>query len=214
MQAEKSPPLSPQETLRLISQGRAEARRKLGGSPLLLYVPWGLAWLLGLGAMFLRNGPDGRVFVDMPEFLPRVILFGVMAIALLINVLGVYRGNRGLSGRSSEQGLMYGLAWMLGMTGVAAITGSLARFLPYSHQELAWTALITAAVGILYLAGAAVWTDWRVFVFGGWLIVSDMAGVWAGPGWHSLVVALAGGGGLIVFGVVLEIRSRMTRDGH
>ncbi|MGI5154923.1 hypothetical protein [Microbispora sp. CA-102843] len=206
--------MSPEETLRLISRGRAEARRKLGGNPLLLHVPWGLAWFFGLGAMFLRHGPDGRVFVDMPEFLPLVILFGGMAVALLITAVGGYRGNRGVSGRSSEQGLMYGLTWTLGMVGVTAITGYLTQFLPDSHRELAWAAVTMATVGILYLAGAAIWADWGMFVFGGWLTVTNMAGVWTGPGWHSLVSAVAGGGGLIVFGVILELRSRMVVDGH
>jgi hypothetical protein len=56
-------------------------------------------------------------------------------------------------------------------------------------------------VAALHLAGAAVWCDRTMFAYGSWLALINIAGVVAGPGWHSLVIALGGGAGGFVTGL-------------
>ena len=46
------------------------------------------------------------------------------------------------------------------------------------------------------MAGGAIWKSRDLFILGGWIAVINVVGVLAGPGWHSLVISLAGGGGL------------------
>ena len=58
---------------RLIERERAAAERNLTPDPRLLLWPWGFAWLIGFTVYFLRFGPDGRVFVDMPDWLPLIV---------------------------------------------------------------------------------------------------------------------------------------------
>ncbi|BCJ65845.1 hypothetical protein [Polymorphospora rubra] len=41
-------------------------------------------------------------------------------------------------------------------------------------------------------------------MLGAWISGSNIVGVVAGPGWHSLVAALAGGGGMLVTGWLLH----------
>ena len=47
-----------------------------------------------------------------------------------------------------------------------------------------------------------------MFVFGAWLTVINIVGVNAGAGWHSLIISIGGGGGLILLGLVLRMRTR------
>jgi hypothetical protein len=47
-----------------------------------------------------------------------------------------------------------------------------------------------------------------MFVLGVWITVLNIAGVLAGPGWHSLLIAVLGGGGMLGTGVVFWLRSR------
>ncbi len=63
---------------------------------------------------------------------------------------------------------------------------------------------------MLYLAGSAIWSDRGMFVLGAWIGLANIAGAIAGPGWHSLVIALAGGGGLLVAGLFEWFRMGRT----
>jgi len=65
--------------------------------------------------------------------------------------------------------------------------------------------LITA---ILYMSGGAVWRDRHQFGFGVWLSVINGVGLLAGPGWHSLVISVLGGGGMLATAAYLRARRR------
>src|SRR5688572_26183899 len=95
------PPADPAESLRLIARERAAAGRGLTPDPRLLLWPWGLAWLIGFGVFFLRFGPDDRVFVDMPEFLPLTVLLGLITLAGIVTGIVGARAGRQVTGPSS-----------------------------------------------------------------------------------------------------------------
>lgn len=194
--------------MRLIERERAAALRRIVPNPLLLYLPWGLVWLLGYGTFFLRYGPNGDPLVAMPGYLPGVVLGGLIVLAIGITVGGGIRASRGISGVSDERGLYYGLAWFLAFTLMGVVGGRLSDHLPGPEASLYWTATSTSIVAVLYLAGAAIWHDRSMLVLGAWVGVVNIAGVVVGAGWHSLVVAVGAGGGLIAMGVFQYVRGR------
>lgn len=61
--------------------------------------------------------------------------------------------------------------------------------------------------GLVYMAGAAIWSEWSMLILGGWLAVTCVAAAWTGPVSALLIEALAGGGGFLVASVLLA-RSR------
>jgi hypothetical protein len=61
---------------------------------------------------------------------------------------------------------------------------------------------MVALTGALHMAGGAIYRDRSLFVLGAWTSVINIIGIIAGPGWHSLIVAIAGGGGMIVAGTL------------
>jgi hypothetical protein len=81
-----------------------------------------------------------------------------------------------------------------------------APLLPESERGLLWAGVSVAMCGVVYMAGSAIWQSRDMFILGAWLTVIDVAGVYAGPGWHSLIIALGGGGGLILLGAGLAVR--------
>jgi hypothetical protein len=205
-----APPPSAAESLELIRKEQAAAARTLELNPLLYYVPWGAAWLIGFGLLFLRYGPDGRVFVNLPAWLPLVSLFALMALAMASTVLVSAVRGRGLEGRSSWQGTAYGFTWFFAFAGVGTTTSHFARLLPEPERGLLWACASVGLVGAMYMCGAAVWLSRDMFIFGAWLTVINVAGVLAGAGWHSLIISRGGGGGLILLGLWFQIRG--TRD--
>src|ERR1051325_10701871 len=104
-------PLDPTESLRLIEQERARAERNLTPDPRLLLWPWGLAYLIGFAVFFARFGPGGHIYVDMPGWLPLVVLAVLMISAGTIAGIFGARSGRNLHGKSRRQGAMYGITW-------------------------------------------------------------------------------------------------------
>jgi hypothetical protein len=92
---------------------------------------------------------------------------------------------------------MYMWSWFVAFTGFGVIAPQFEEFLPDAQFGLLMGALPVFITGILSMSGGAVWHDRSQFAVGVWLSAINVAGVLAGPGWHSGVVALLGGGGML-----------------
>ena len=203
---EDLPPATPAESLRLIREQRAKTARSLTPDPRLVYWPWSVSWLVGFGAFFLRYGSDGDGLVAMPDWVPMVTLFTLMTLALVIMTIELRRAARQVAGESSTKGAMYGIAWMVAFASLGVTGGYLSDYLPPAQVGLFWSASSIGIVAVLYIAGAAIYPDRTMFALGCWLAIVNIAGVVAGPGWHALIISLAGGGGGLVLGFVAWLR--------
>lgn len=203
-----TPLADPAEALRLITEQQAEVSRRLNPDPRLFHWPWGVAWLVGFGLFFLRFGPDGRVFVDLPEWLPLTVLFVLLAAAGIITGRAGAKAYGQVVGASSQRGTWYGLAWFLGNVSLFAVNIKISPLLPDDLQGLLWAAGAVGLVGVLLMAGGAIWLDRNLFWLGAWIIVLNVAGLIAGPGWHALIIALGGGGGLLLAGTIAALRRK------
>ena len=205
MEEEDQAPSSAAESLRLITEQTAATQRSLTLDARLQYWPWGFSWLIGFGLLYLRNGPDGQVLWNLPSWLPLATLFALMIVALVVTSVAGARAGRHLVGNSPRRGKVYGLAWGVGFLSVFTVAGRLSRYLPGPEVGLMWGALSIGVVATLYLAGSAIWGGQRLMRLGLWTAGVNILGVWAGPGWHSLIISLAGGGGLILAGLIANI---------
>jgi hypothetical protein len=202
------PPGDPAATLRLIREQQAEAARRLNPDLRLYYWPWGIAWLLGFGLLFLRYGPHGRVFVDLPAWLPLTTLFVLLVTAGVVTGIAGAKAYGQITGDSSRRGRWYGFAWFLGYATMSVTLSRVSDSLPEDLAGLLWAASAVGLTGALHLAGGAIWLDRNLFVLGVWVTVINIAGVLAGPGWHALVISVAGGGGMLVAGTLVWLRTR------
>jgi len=202
------PLVDPAESLRLIERQRAEAERILTPDPRLFLWPWGVAWLVGFTIYFLRFGPDNRVFVDMPSWVPLLVLMGlIIAAGITTGVYGARTG-RHVSGPSSEQGLMYGITWTVAFAGTSIVLGQVSELLPDDKLNLLWAGVMVALTGALHMVGGAMYRDRYLFALGAWVSLINIVGVIAGTGWHSLILAIGGGGGMLVAGALAWGRLR------
>ncbi|GAB3818295.1 transporter [Micromonospora zhanjiangensis] len=202
------PPTDPAETLRLIREQQAEAARRLTPDQRLYYWPWGIAWLIGFGLFFLRYGPDGRVFVDLPDWLPLAVLFALLIAAGIFSGVAGGKASGQVVGDSNRRGAWYGFAWFLGYTAVIAVNVRVSGHLTTDLAGLLWAASSVGLAGALQMAGGAIWLDRDLFVVGAWVTVLNIVGVVVGPGWHSLIVSVAGGGGMLLAGALTQVRRR------
>jgi hypothetical protein len=203
MDADDDTPLgNPADALALIERERANLVRDIVPDPRLMYWPWGIAWLIGFGLLFLRYGPDDRVYVNLPEWLPLTTLMLLFIAAGLITGFAGSRAVRRTSGPTSRAGLLYGVSWSIAFFGFSVLYSRLANDLPSAEAGLLWAGGMVALTGALHMAGSAIWQDPSLFVLGAWTSLVNVAGIAAGPGWHSVIVAIAGGGGMLVAGAL------------
>ncbi|WP_130406413.1 transporter [Micromonospora violae] len=203
-----APPTDAAAALRLIQDQRSATARRLVPDARLIYWPWGVAWLVGFGLFFLRLTPGGKALVPLPSWLPLTVLFVLLAAAGAIQAVVSTRAYGQVIGDSARRGKWYGYAWALGSVSVYAGLGRISEHLPPDQGALLWSATAVGLTGALHMAGGAIWLDRDLFRLGVWISVINLIGAIAGPGWHALVVAVAGGGGILVVGALAHRRQR------
>jgi hypothetical protein len=197
--------LDPQAAAALMQQTRQHTSDSLRIKLPWVYAAWGVAWLVGLGAMWLSV--QSRHPYHGPSTTSAVLLGILIVAAIAVTMVVVIRATRGVQGTSEMQGRLYGLSWPIGFAALFAIEGSLA-----SHGASdAVMGLIGAAgplliTAVIYLVASAMWLDRSMFALGAWLAVVTGVAVQTGPVTVLLIEALAGGGGFLVAAAVLSRR--------
>ncbi|WP_456843842.1 hypothetical protein [Cellulomonas sp. P5_C6] len=172
-------------------------------SSALLFGVWGAVWLVGYGAMWLTARDD-----DTPSVLAGAIAIGGGVLALVVTIVHITRRTRGIAGASARQGAMLGWAWAIGFLAQSMIVGGLAQAGASGEViALAANAIAALVVGLLYLAGGILWRSTGMYVLGGWIALVGAAAAIAGLPGSYLVMAAAGGGGMLVLAAVEKARA-------
>jgi hypothetical protein len=189
----------------LLDQTQRSTRQALQAPYALIYLTWGLAWLIGLGAMWLSvraqqpyHGPSG---------LSAAVLGTLMGVASLVTSLLIVRATRGVGGHSAVQGLIWGMAFSAGFASWFAIAGAIDHY-GASRAVLGITYAVgpVLVTGLVYMVAAAVWAESSMLILGAWLVVICVVAAWSGPVNVLLVEALTGGGGFLVASMLLARR--------
>jgi hypothetical protein len=202
--------LSAGESLALIERQHREARRRLGVNVALFYGPWGAAYLLGFGSIFLTYPSASPLRI--PGGMAAVITGVLFVTAFVVSVVNGTRAGRGVRGPSRVVGAMYGWSWTLGFCALSAVNVGVSRQgLPDDAATLLWSGSSLLLVGVLYLAGGALWQDRFQYGFGVWMLVTAAVSVLAGVPGNFAVLALAGGGGLLLTAGYFTLRPPRPR---
>lgn len=207
-------PLQPADALRTIAaQQRAVASWDVPSHYILF--AWGTAWLIGYGAIAITTGPD------MSAATWAYVLFaGALATALVATIVITARAVRGLRGRTSRIGAVYGLTWFASMATAMVLTSRTGAYLDLigtpQATELGNTlssALPCLVVGTMFMTGALIWDEVDMAWLGGWILVMTVVATLVGlpTGWW--VMSLLGGGAMLVWGVVSLLRRRRAGRG-
>ena len=198
-------PLDPRDGLAIV----AAQQRRVRDSEIddrLLFGVWGVAWLVGYAVQWrtalssetrTSTGQGGLAFAI------------IVLVALAVTLVHIALAGRGVAGVSKQAGTMFGVAWSVGFTGQGLIVAGIARA-DASPEVIAIVANGAAClvVGLLYMAGGAIWRQRALFFIGAWMIATAaVASLVAMPGGY-LGMSRAGGGGLLAGAVVTEIYRR------
>ncbi|MDF2710337.1 MAG: hypothetical protein K0R62_5989 [Nonomuraea muscovyensis] len=162
---------------------------------------WGVAWLLGFGTLFLHYGLDGEPYLPISQMQAVGVQLCLQVLAGAVAAYGITKMSGRVRGDSSARGMMYGYAWFAGMMLMVVIAMRMSPQLPPDESGLLWAAVSMLVVGVLYMAGGAIWLDWTMFFVGVCVLAVDAIGVLLGAGWHALLAAVFLGGGFLAVSV-------------
>lgn len=197
----------PADALALIETESARVRRSLDAHLPLPLLAWGLAWLIGFGALWFDvrsqdpfTGP-GTV---------AAVLFAVLLVAAaVVTAVATSRATRGRGGVTARRARDLGLFWGLGFLAVLLLAAGIARVgIPPQAAALLFSGGSVVVTGLAYLATAATFGGTVEKVLGAWLLVVVGGGVWTGPTTLMALIAVAGGGAFLLAALVQARRSR------
>lgn len=198
------PAPDPAGALDIIRDQRRAVRDRAEPDSRILFLRWGGAWLLGNLVLFAT----ARVAADhTPAGWSFAVYFTLLAVAVAVTIVHVVRRSVGVVGPSGKSGAMFGWSWTIGFVGVYLVMSGLDRAgADPEIINLGWSSLSCLLVGLLYLAGGAMWQSDVLYGLGAWLVLTGGAATLAGLPGSFLVMALAGGGGMLLGGLVTHLR--------
>lgn len=172
----------------------------------LLFGVWGLAWLLGYGAQWWAATTSGTPTVTGTGGL---LLAAVAVAALVVTLLHIGRATRGVAGTSRRVGALYGWAWSIGFLGQGLVVAGVMR----AGADAAVVAVVAngvacLVVGLLYMAGGALWQQVPLYLIGAWMVLTAGAASLVSMPTGYLVMSLAGGGGMLAAAAFAALRRR------
>lgn len=189
-------PADPAAALALVEAEQARTAAALEPDPRVVYGTWGAGWLAGFLALWCWAS-DAAPF-RLPGAVAGIAFAVCIAGSMALTVGHITRRGAGIRGASSRVGAMYGWTWSLGFLCVVAIMSSLYRSgIDDDLGALLWCVLSALVVGLLYLAGGALWQDRVQYGLGAWILVAAAAGALAGFPSVYLVMGVGGGGGFL-----------------
>lgn len=151
------------------------------------FILWGVLWMVGyLGAEWLPAPARNWVW-------PGVYFAGFG--------LSFLSGARHQAAGGTAPDLLRKLGWI----SLALLGGSIALpflFFAAPEQHIV-NAYYPFVIGLIYIANG-IFLGREVVAIGGWLVVAGAAAVWIPAPWQAIFLAVAGGGSLILTGLLLR----------
>ncbi|PRZ41290.1 hypothetical protein CLV47_11015 [Antricoccus suffuscus] len=200
-----SAPLDPAAALRLIDQQTTAVSTRANNTQALIYAVWGLAYLIGFGALALD--PSATTVYSW-----RIIVFGCAMVAGIAASFGLgARFGAGVRGPTRRAGIMIGLTWLL----VFVASGFISQAIFQIDMAPAKAFMIVAGisvllVGALYTAFGGMGNDIPFFLLGVWFLVVDAIAMLVGTPTYLTIMALLGGGGFFVGAVITKFTRSAT----
>ncbi len=192
--------MSVQEAAAIVQDARARARKELVISAPVVYMAWGLVWLVGYGAMWLSvrgqhpyRGPSGISIAAV------FVLAGFAAAAVLVVA---HRATAGIGGQSARHRRIIMAAWAIGYLVLLVVQAAISGSVSARALSFAGFAAPLLLAGLIYILASVLGRDRLAFALGAWLVVVGTSCAWLAPAAVLATCALAGGGAFLLIAVI------------
>lgn len=204
--------LSPEAMLALLNDQRRSVEGQMAAFVPVIVLTWGIAWLVGFGALWLLDGLRPAFALPLPVAV--TIFVALIAGAIAVSaVLGI-RSGRGLRASRAEtyQGTVYGLSWTIGSLAIVGFAqGLIFNGMDAELANIFYPVAFVLFTGVMYVVSSAMWHAVPMLILGLWVIVIGVAAPFFGYPTHYLVLSLAGGAGFLILAVASFVHLRRLR---
>ena len=201
--------LDPAAAMNLYRAGHARARTAGVDLSRLWMLTWGVAWLVGYLALWVGS----RARTGEPPAWAYGTFFGLLVVAAVVSTAAALRSSGRVAGPTALAGTLYAWSWFVAFGGGMAILALVVNRYDVSGPAVPvlYNAVVALIVGSLYLAGSAAFKAPAMFAIGTVFVVLGVIGALVGVPAGYLVMALAGGGLMLVGFVVATVLAARTR---
>lgn len=191
-------PLSPEEMLALLQNQQRSVAGQRGAFVHWILIAWGLAWLVGFGALWLAGGGWQGVVVPIAVAAP--IFAGLLIVAGVLSAVIGIRSDRGVrDARGAITGMIYGQLWWAGSLAIFVLGRALiVHGMPEPLLGVFYPSAFIFFAGVMYVVAGVIWQAPPMLILGGWSLVLSAVAPFFGVPTHYLVFALAGGGAFLL----------------
>ena len=186
---------SPAEALAAIKASQEVVRKQIHPSATAMFAVWGVAFLIAYTALYFGYSEAAQT----PRGWSMLVLAACVVGAMVFTGIHIGRRTSGIRGASAKVGAMYGWSWCICFVFAAVIFGAVADAgAPPLAMSILTNAVSLLIVAALYMAGGALFGEWRMFALGAWFAVVGAVAAIVSPPYGYVVQAIAGGGGFLM----------------
>ena len=196
----KDQDMSVQEAAAVVQDARARARKELVISTPLVYVAWGLVWLLGYGAMWLSV--RGQHPYAGPSGLSMAAVFVLAGFAVAAVLVIANKAAAGIDGQSVRNRRIVGSTWAIGYLALLIVAPAVSSSV--STRTLAFISFAgpVMLVGLTYILAAALGRYRSALALGAWIVIVGTSCAWLAPATILATCAVAGGGAFLLMAAI------------
>ena len=193
------------EALAAIRASQRTVQAQTQVSTTALFAAWGIAFVIAYTALYIGYDESAQT----PSAWSLIVLAVCIGSALVFTAVHIARRTAGIRGQSARVGAMYGWSWGLCFGFAMVIFGAVADAgAPPLVMSILTNSVSLLIVAALYMAGGALWQEWRMFALGAWFAVIGAIATIVAPPHGYLVQAIAGGGGFLVAALAAVVLGR------
>lgn len=194
----------PAAMLGVLREQERRSQRWASRAAVLILLTWALAWAVGFLFLWSAETIGGNPWFRVPVVVSSVVFGAAMVVGIVTSATAGIRSGRGLRGPSRTAGAMYGFAWSISMVGAWLLLNAVARAgLPPEIIGVLAPALFVFVVGVLYLAGGALWRSPAQYALGCVMIATAIGASFAGGPTHYLIYGTVGAAAMLAMAVLL-----------
>jgi len=205
-------PLDPAAMLALVHNQQDGISRSMARQIPWILLAWGIAWVVGYGALWLIDG--ARPAFALPTPVASVIFATLLIAASVLSAIIGSRSGRGIRSSSSAAftGTVFGVTAFAGFLSIWVFAAAMsANGMPESLEPLFFPTGMGIIIGIMYLMAGAIWHAVPSIVLGGLLLAVALIAPFFGYPHHYLFFAIAGGAVFLGGAVSVALYSRGRR---
>jgi hypothetical protein len=205
-------PLDPAAMLALLEGQQQDFQRKLSAYVPAILLAWGVAWVVGFGALWAIDGAKPGFALPLPIGVG--VFVALMVIAIIVSAVAGARSGRGIRNSPSAEftGKVFGITGSAGFFAIYVFAVALA--VNGMDQDLMNIYYPTASglfIGLIYVIAGGIWRAVPAIWMGVWIGLVSLVAPFFGYPTNYLVFATAGGGAFLIGALFMLAYSRGKR---